>query len=73
MDRNVKILNPYHFYRVRYSDILNSSVIREWIDENCSGNYYFGNDWAEWDTNGKNRMVEFELEEDSILFSLRWA
>ena len=40
-----------------------------WLTENCTGKFYTGYAWDRW----PNRVVEFEKEEDAILFTLKWV
>jgi len=60
-------------YRVRYPDNLNYSIVRQWIENNCQGRYYGGKDWYNWQMGEENRIYEFELAQDAVLFALRWS
>jgi hypothetical protein len=46
-----------------------------WCNVNCQGRFYTGTDWdfSVWRPGQQNRIVQFEQEEDAILFTLRWS
>lgn len=43
------------------SNYLNLRAKQQWADKYCTGKVYFAGSW-----------IFFELEEDSILFTIRW-
>jgi hypothetical protein len=43
-----------------------SNQVRDWCNINCKGKYYFGPGWMQF-------SVEFEDDEDAVLFSLRFT
>lgn len=57
---------------IRYPDELNYGIVYHWLDMNCEGKFYPGTDWGNWELNKKNHIVQFELESDAVIFSLRW-
>jgi hypothetical protein len=58
--------------KIRYTDSVNWRMVQEWCYDNCTGNFYIGVDWDNWEPDRKNRCIEFELEKDAIMFALRW-
>ena len=60
--------------KVRYSEDHDYHLVREWTQNNCRGKYYSGTDWevTTWQVGSKNRIYQFENEQDAILFALRW-
>jgi len=60
-------------HKVKYPDHHRYADIGFWLKSHCRGDYYAGHDWENWDFNGSNRMIEFELESDAVLFALRWS
>ena len=60
--------------KVPYPDHHHFSDIYYWCENNCKGQYHHGHNWdyLTWQHGAKNRMVEFENEQDAIIFSLRW-
>lgn len=61
--------------RVRYPDHHRFDIVYDWCKQNCKGRFYSGTDWRTnfWKPMEKNRIVEFEHEQDAILFSLQWT
>ena len=52
----------YEVDLTRYTDNHHAIDVREWVHNNCSGEYNsFGRHWV------------FERSEDAVLFKLRWA
>jgi hypothetical protein len=41
-------------------------TIDQWCKENCNGRYYNSPGWT-------HSFIEFEDDEDAVLFALRWA
>jgi hypothetical protein len=58
--------------KIRYPDSCEWGDIREWCSVNCTGKFYSSIDWAHWENTSKNRCIEFEREQDAIMFTLRW-
>lgn len=51
----------YEVDLARYTDNYHAIDVREWVHENCTGQYNtFGRHWV------------FESSEDAVLFKLRW-
>lgn len=61
------------FITVRYPDFHDWHRVYSWCEDNCQGGYYGGSDWGNWAVGEKNRMFQFELESDAVLFALRWV
>ena len=59
-------------YKVRYSSIDFSDAYR-WCKDNCSDKFYPGIDWHNYVFGEKNYMIQFENEQDAIMFSLLWT
>ena len=50
-------------YQRSYKDHL----VDEWLKENCRHPYYHGPGWT------TEKFIEFECDQDAMLFALRWA
>lgn len=48
------------------SDVYHSPVFKEWLETECSHNYYTSPSWAV-------TFVEFEDDEDAVMCALKWA
>jgi len=46
-------------------------TVYNWLEDNCQGKFYTGYDWNNTRTLGE-RIIQFENENDAIMFSLRW-
>jgi hypothetical protein len=63
---------PPHFTKVMFDSYTIEKVITDWIYENLSGRFFFG-DWYNEDENGKNGMVRcvaFEEPGEASYFTL---
>ena len=54
-----------YFYKIRYKDASNFRNMYYWLDKTCRGRFYTSPAWA-------GNFVEFEDEQDAVLFSLTW-
>lgn len=59
--------------RIRYPDDHHFHTVYAWCQEYCQGKFYPGQNWDTWIVGGPNRQMEFELEQDAVLFALRWS
>lgn len=50
-------------YQRSYKDVL----VEWWLKENCKHPYYHSSGWM------TEKFIEFECDEDAVLFALRWA
>lgn len=50
-------------YQRSYKDYL----VDEWLKENCKHSYYHSPGYL------KEKFIQFECDEDALLFALRWA
>jgi len=57
---NFPVLHRVHY---RLHDALH---MRAWLEANCQGPWYTAPGWA-------GNFVEFEDDEDAVLFALRWS
>ena len=56
-------------HRVDYSkseDPKHFFIIHNWCESNCKAQFYHGPHWS-------GDFIEFEDDEDAIMFALRWA
>ncbi len=60
-------------FRVRISEAVEVIDIRLWCQTYCIGRFYIGFDWENWAPESRNYIIEFETEQDAVLFSLRWS
>jgi hypothetical protein len=62
-------------YKIKFLDNHNFNSVRQWVDDNCKGKSYYSTDWENFKvgTEARNSMYEFELEQDAIVFALRWS
>jgi hypothetical protein len=63
---NVKIpiLHAIHYDH----HVVNKDEMNIWLRENCKASYYRSPPWY-----GEQHCVQFEDDEDAVLFALRWA
>lgn len=59
--------------RIRYSDDHDWGTIYSWLQSNCKDTFYTGVDWSNWISGEQNRIVQFESDQDALLFTLRWS
>jgi hypothetical protein len=59
-------------YQIKFSETNDTHAIRQWVEEHCKGKYFSTIDLANWQSDGDNLMYVFELEQDAVLFALRW-
>ena len=50
----------------KYQKSLLDHRVSEWLKENCRGAYYHS-------TYHQDKFIQFEDDEDAVLFALRWA
>jgi hypothetical protein len=50
-------------YQRSYKDVL----VDSWLEENCQHPYYHSPGWM------KEKFIEFECDEEAVMFALRWA
>ena len=55
-----------YFYKIQYKDLSNFHNMYYWLDKKCRGRFYTSPAWA-------GNFVEFEDEQDAVLFSLTWS
>ena len=41
--------------------------VDQWLRENCRGGYYHNPPWR------REKFIEFDNEQDAVMFALRWA
>lgn len=54
-------------HKVPYNQEVNYREIEGWLKENCKDSYYPSPGWH------KTPMIEFEDDEDAMMFALRWG
>ena len=59
--------------KVRYPDKYPYPAVYNWCKENCKGAFYSGSDWQNWVVGENNRMVQFRLESDAVMFAIKWS
>lgn len=58
---------------VRVAEDVNWHKMYKWCEENCQGKFYSGTDWYMGQIGKKNYIVQFEQQQDAVLFALRWS
>ena len=51
------------YYQISYKDYL----VNAWLEENCQHGYYHSPGWM------TEKFIEFECDEDAVLFALKWS
>jgi hypothetical protein len=52
---------------VMYQRSYKDHLVDEWLKENCRGNYYHSPGYT------TEKFIEFEDDQDAVLFTLKWA
>jgi hypothetical protein len=59
--------------KVRYPDSVEYHEVHNWCVANCKYMWYNGHDWSNWTAGEQNRCIEFDNQQDAMLFALRWT
>ena len=71
----IPISQPEHYFidkTIYFDDLCDSMSIYYWCSENLSGRFWVNSKEQDWVTRAIHIMYEFELEQDAVLFALKW-